>query len=88
VLVVGGILLVAAFSPLTNPHGEGIAQVPGEPHLYDGLHSGLHYLVDADGLDAALARNALKPIRKTDTVVVRLEKGRRVTVNGLYRKSG
>jgi len=87
VLAVGGILLVATFSPLTDPHGNGIAEVPGEPHLYDGLHSGLHYLVDADGLDAGMARNGLEPIEETNTVVVQLEEGRRVTVNGLYKKT-
>jgi SAM-dependent methyltransferase len=86
VLAPGGLLLVAVFSPRTDPRGEGIMKVPGEAHLYDGLHSGRHYLVEADDLDAAMDECGLEPVDPTDTVVVPLDQGRRVTVNGLYRK--
>ncbi|MEJ2721183.1 MAG: class I SAM-dependent methyltransferase, partial [bacterium] len=86
VLNPGGVLLVAVFSPRTDPRGEGIVRAAGEAHVYDGLHSGRHYLVEADELDAAMARLGLEPIKPTDTVIVPLDEGRRVTVNGLYRK--
>ena len=86
VMKTGGQLLVAVFGPGTNPHGEGVVRVEGERHLYDGLHSGRHYLVEADELDAAMALHHLVPVEQTQTVVVPLENGRRVTVNGLYRK--
>jgi SAM-dependent methyltransferase len=86
VLKAGGLLLVAVFSPRTDPKGEGITRVSGEQHLYDGLHSGRHYLVEPDALDAAMAERGIEPVEPTRSVVVPLETGQRVTVNGLYRK--
>jgi SAM-dependent methyltransferase len=86
VLAPGGLLLVSVFSSRTNPTGKGIVPVPGERHVYEGLRSGRHYLVEAEELDAEMARRGLEPVEPTDTVVVPLESGRRVTVNGLYRK--
>lgn len=86
VLAPGGQMLVSVFSPRTDKTGEGLTRIEGERHLYDGLHSGRHYLVEADVLDADMAGQGLEPVVGTDTVVVPLENGRRVTVNGLYRK--
>lgn len=86
VLAPNGLLLVSVFSSRTDPTGKGIVPVPGERHVYEGLRSGRHYLVEAEELDIELTRRGLEPAEPTDTVVVPLESGRRVTVNGLYRK--
>jgi SAM-dependent methyltransferase len=86
VLAPGGLLLVSVFSSKTDPTGTGIVQVPGERHVYEGLRSGRHYLVEAEELDAEMTRRGFEPIDPTDTVVVPLESGHRVTINGLYRK--
>jgi SAM-dependent methyltransferase len=86
VLAPGGLMLVSVFSSRTDPTGQGITPVSGEPNVYEGLRSGRHYLVEADELDADMARRGLEPAEPTDTVVVPLESGRRVTINGLYRK--
>jgi SAM-dependent methyltransferase len=84
VLRAGGRALVSNFSPRTNPHGGGVTPVPGESGVFDGLHSGRHVLLEADDLDAEMARHGLVPAADTATVVVPLEHGRRVTVNGFY----
>jgi SAM-dependent methyltransferase len=86
VLAAGGLLLASVFSPRTDLSGEGITPVPGEPHLYDGLTTERHYLVEADVLDDEMQKRGLEPAEPTDTVIVPLDMGRRVTVNGLYRK--
>jgi SAM-dependent methyltransferase len=88
VLTVDGLLLVSVFSPRTDLTGEGITPTPGELHLYDGLTTERHYLVEADVLDREMITRGLEPAEQTDTVLVPLDKGRRVTVNGLYRKLG
>ena len=86
VLAPGGLLLVAHFTPETDLTGEGTRPVPGQPHVYDGLPGGRAVLVDAPTLDAALAERGLRPEEPSDTVRVETEGGRRVTVNGVYRK--
>jgi SAM-dependent methyltransferase len=87
VLKPGATLLAAVFSPRTDKTGAGITEVAGEPHLFDGLPSGRHYLLEGEVLDADMARHGLTPIVATETVTVPLERGRRVTVNALYRKA-
>jgi SAM-dependent methyltransferase len=86
VLIAGGLLLVSVFSPRTDLTGDGITPVPGERHLYDGLTTERHYLVEADVMDEEMIKRGLEPAEPTDTVIVPLDTGRRVTVNGLYRK--
>lgn len=86
VLAPGGVMLVSVFSTETNPTGRGITPVSGEPNVYEGLRSGRHYLVGPDTLDAEMARRGLETVERTETVVVPLESGRRVTINALYRK--
>ncbi len=87
VVAPGGRVLVAHFTPEVDLTGEGTRPVPGEPHVYEGLPGGRAVLVDADALDAAMARRSLRPEQPSETVRVETERGRRVTVNALYRKS-
>src|SRR6202162_5790551 len=87
VLKPGGKLLVSVFTPETDLTGRGTHPVPGEPDLYEGFDSGRHLLVDAARLDAELARFGLRPLEPTRTARPMTEVGRRVSANGLYRKS-
>lgn len=85
-LVPGGWLLVANHTPAFDPEGTGLTPVPGEPHCYDGSASGRSFLLDAPVLDREFARHGFRPITPTQTVRIPLEKGRRETVNALYRR--
>jgi SAM-dependent methyltransferase len=80
-------LLVAVWSPRSRPHGESIRRVPGETHVYEGFHSGTHYLVEAPLLDSELGSAGFTPVVPTEEVLVETEKGWRVTINGLYRRT-
>ena len=42
--------------------------------------------MSAEALDTAMARRGLEPEEPSETVRVKTERGRRVTVNALYRK--
>jgi SAM-dependent methyltransferase len=88
VLEPGGLLLVAAWSPRSRPDGRPLVEVAGEDHLYEGFHSGFHYLVDRGLLDRAMASAGLLVVEPTEEVEVETGTGSRVTVNGLYQKSG
>ena len=83
----GGRLLVAVWSPRSRPHGESVRLVAGEKHLYEGFHSGTHYLVEASFLDSALASAGFVPVVPTREVVVETDEGWRVTINALYRRT-
>jgi SAM-dependent methyltransferase len=87
VLKPDGNLLVSVFTPETDLTGRGTHPVQGEPDLYEGFDSGRHFLVDAARLDAELARFGLRPLEPTRTARPKTEVGRRVSANGLYRKS-
>lgn len=86
ILAPGGFLLVAAWSPRSRPHGETVKKMAGTDHLYTGFHSGIHYLVEAPGLDAALASAGLMAADPTREVRVDTVDGWRITINGLYRR--
>ena len=87
VLKPGARLLVSVFTPETDLTGRGIRQVAGEPDVYEGFDSGgRHVLVDAERLDRELARFGLVPVEPTRTARPKVETGRRVSANGLYRK--
>ena len=86
VLTPGGRVLVAHFTPEVDLTGEGTRPVPGQPDVYEGLPGGRAVLVSADALDTAMARRGLEPEEPSETVRVKTERGRRVTVNALYRK--
>ena len=87
VLEDGGLALVASFAPGTDLTGDGMTPAPGTRHVYRGAPSGPMFLLDAAELDAAMARHGLRPVEETETVRVESSPGRRVTVNGLYRRS-
>jgi SAM-dependent methyltransferase len=86
VLVDGGLLLFSQFTPDTDLTGGGVTPVAGEAGVYEGLPGGPSVLVDAPTLDSAMAGHGLRPEVPTDTATTQLEVGRRVSVNGLYRK--
>ncbi len=86
VLRLGGQVLVANFSPASNPTGAGLRPLSGAPHVYDGFDAGPMFLLEAAELDAEMARHGLLTVGPTETVVTPTEAGQRVTVNALYRK--
>lgn len=86
VLEPGGLVLVAVFHPDSRPDGEPRRRVSEEAPLYEGFHSGLHYLVDPDELDREMADHGLRPAEPTETVRTETEEGVRMTINALYRK--
>jgi SAM-dependent methyltransferase len=88
VLAPGGLLLFSQFSPDTDLTGAGVTAVAREPGLYRGLPGGPAVLLPAEAVDAAMARRELLPAEPTRTATTPLETGRRVSVNGLYRKAG
>lgn len=88
VLKSGARLLVSVFTPETDLTGRGIRAVAGEPDVYEGFDSGgRHFLVDAAGLDREMARFGLLPLQATLTARPKVQTGRRVSANGLYRKT-
>ena len=88
VLKSGGRLLVSVFTPETDLTGHGIRAVAGETDVYEGFDSGgRHVLVDAARLDRDMARFGLVPLEPTRTARPKVETGRRVSANGLYRKA-
>ncbi len=88
VLRPGGRVLVAEFSPETDHTGEKISPVAGEPHVFQGLHGGRGVLLGVEELDAQAGEHGLLPEVPTTIGETRLDTGRRVSVNALYRKVG
>jgi SAM-dependent methyltransferase len=89
VLRPGGRALVSVFTPETDLTGRGTLAVPGEPDVYEGFDSGgRHVLVDSAQLDREMERFGLRPVEPTRTARPKVETGRRVSANGLYRKTG
>jgi SAM-dependent methyltransferase len=86
VLKAGGRALVSTFTPDTDLEGQGKRPVPNVPHLYERPDGRLLYLVDPGTLDRDMARHGLEPIEPTVTAEGKVDVGRRVSANGLYRK--
>ncbi len=82
-----GHLLVANFAPGTELEGTVLEPVPDEPDVYEGHAAGRHLLLGAEALDDALGKHGLLPVVPTQVVEATGETSRRITVNGLYRKS-
>jgi SAM-dependent methyltransferase len=87
VLKPGGRALVSTFTPDTDLEGLGKRPVRGVPHLYERSGGRLLYLVDPETLDRDMARHGLEPLERTVTAEGKVDVGRRVSVNGLYRKT-
>ena len=79
-------LLVANFSPASEPNGEQLCPVAEEPHVYEGFGAGPMFLLEAEKLDAEMACLGLLPVVPTKTVIIKTDPGQRVTVNAMYRK--
>ena len=88
VLKAGGRLLVSVFTPDTDLDGRGKAPVPGEPHVYERPDGRRMYLVDVATLDRDMAARGMEPLEPSALAEGRVEVGRRVSVNALYRKRG
>jgi SAM-dependent methyltransferase len=86
VLAPAGRALVSTFAPETDLEAQGKRPVPDVPHLYERPNGGLLYLVDPETLDRDMARHGLEPVEPTVTAQGKVDVGRRVSVNGLYRK--
>jgi SAM-dependent methyltransferase len=87
VLKPGGRVLVSVFTPETDLDGKGHVPVPGVPNLYERPDGRRMYLVDPTTLDREMAVHGLEPAEPTVLTEGQVEVGRRVSVNGLYRKS-
>jgi SAM-dependent methyltransferase len=85
VLKPGGLVLFSQFTPATDLTGAGVTAVRGEDGVYEGLPGGRAVLFDAAALDAAVATRGLRPVVATSTATTALDRGRRVSVNALYR---
>jgi SAM-dependent methyltransferase len=86
VLKPGGILLFSQFSPGTDLTGGGVTPVPGGDGVHEGLPGGRSVLLSPAEVDRAFGRRGLEPVEPTRIATTPLEKGRRVSVNGLYRR--
>jgi SAM-dependent methyltransferase len=86
VLKPDGRVLVSVFTPETDLDGRGHVPVPGVPHLYERPDGRRMYLVDPATLDRDMAAHGLQPAEPTVLAEGQVEVGRRVSVNGLYRK--
>jgi SAM-dependent methyltransferase len=86
VLKPGGRLLLNHFTPEVDLTGEGVRPVPGEPGVYEGFPGGRAVLLHAVALEEWVGRHGLSAEAPGETVRVETEKGRRVSVNALYRK--
>lgn len=84
----GSRLLVSNLSSESDPSGEGLVWVPGSRHLYEGFGHDRMYLMTAENLDTELHRFGFVPEVPTETVRREMDRGFRVTVNGLYVKTG
>lgn len=86
VLVVGGVLLHAAWCPETRPEGVPLTGVPGEKDIFLGPHSGRHFLLDAGAHDAEMVVRGFAAVAPSEVVRVETERGQRITINGVYRR--
>lgn len=85
VLKTGGRALVSNFDPSSQPRGQPLVVLEGEPHRYVWRENQQMILVDPSRHDAAFAGHGLVPAEPTQTVHVPLENGYRISINALYR---
>ena len=87
VLAPGGLLLIANFSPRSQPRGEPLKAVDGEPFVYVWPDGRGATLLEPPDLDREMATHGLVPETPTVAVKAPRPRGVRVTVNGLYRRT-
>ena len=88
VLHEGGLVLISAFTPDSQPAGKPLQPVQGMADMYGGFSSGPLCLFKMDEHDEAMASHGFEPHVPTETVSVKTELGFRLTMNALYRKHG
>ncbi len=89
VLKPNGKLLVAHFSPDSDPHGLGLNLVSGNKHLYTGFAPNRKLvLLSASELDLNMLEHNFIPLTKTTSVKVKTKNGYRTTVNAYYQLTG
>jgi SAM-dependent methyltransferase len=86
VLTGGGLVLISAFTPESQPDGEPLLPEHDLPDMYEGFSSGSMCLFDAERHDSEMASHGFEPHVPSETVQVKTELGFRVTLNALYRK--
>lgn len=86
VLTTGGQVLVAIFSPKSEPKGVPMVRVTIDEKLYSGFDSGPLYLLEPNELDWGMAAHGLVPAEPTAAVKAATLEGFRMSVNGLYAK--
>ena len=86
VLEVGGLVLISAFTPDSQPDGEPLKPVHEKQNMYEGFSSGPLCLLGQSDHDLAMASLGFGPFAPTETVRVETELGFRYTMNALYRK--
>ena len=86
VLKAGGRILVANFAPGVSLEHLDLEKEKHSKHMWKDKTHGKLCLLTGDELDFEMKRIMLFPVTKTQTVVKQLERGKRVTVNALYKK--
>ena len=86
VLTEGGLVLISAFTPASEPDGEPLTPMPNSSDMYEGFSSGALCLLEKDRHDSEMGAHGFEPDVTTETVNVKTELGYRVTLNALYRK--
>lgn len=89
VLRVGGLALVANFSPESAPRGVPLAREPGTDHVWRGFGGpgSLMTLPDMASLDEHFRQRGMLLALPTESLRVATDAGHRVTLNALYRKA-
>ncbi len=86
VLRPGGRVLVATFAPGSDPRGWGLGRVAGEDYLHRAPHGETLSLLEPEELDREMARRGLVAVSPSKKVVVKTDRGQRITVNAFYRQ--
>lgn len=86
VMASGAQVLVANFSPSSQPEGKPLAPQPHEPDVYLWRGGRRAVLLEPADLDSAFQWHGLEPAEPTVKVKVPMESGFRVTINARYQK--
>jgi len=84
VLKPGGLALVSNFAPASQPRGQPLVALEGDPDRYVWRRDQRMVLLNPERHDAAFAAQGLRPAEPTEVVHVPLEDGYRISINALY----